>query len=53
MSIAQLKTFINAATKRAARDQIQHIISTAVGAQGDKKGIESTIKQLEKSIEAL
>lgn len=53
MTISELKTFINAATKKSAQKQIQQIIATAVGAQGDKKGIDKTIKQLQETIEAL
>ena len=53
MTLPELKTFIAAATKKSAQKQIQYIISTAVGAQGDKKGIDRTIQQLAASIEEI
>jgi hypothetical protein len=53
MTLAEIKTFLTAATKKSAQKQIQFIIATAVGAQGDKKGIDKTIKQLTDSIEAI
>ena len=46
MTIGELKTFIAVATKKAAEKQIQFIIGTAIGAQGDKKGIDKSIEQL-------
>lgn len=53
MTLAEIKTFLAAATKKSAQKQIQYIIATAVGAQGDKKGIDKTIQQLTASIEEI
>lgn len=50
MSLSEIKAFSKTATKSKVRRQIQTIIATTLGAQGDKNGIKKAIGELEQSL---
>ena len=49
MTLAEIKGFTRACTRKRAEDQIGLIVSTATGAQGDDKSIKKAIRKLEEA----
>lgn len=52
MALSQIRTFLRSATKKQAVKQMQFVMGVAIGAQGDKKGIEKTMAELQKVIDS-
>lgn len=46
MTLPEIKGFLDAIHKRAAREHIMYITNTAVASQGDAKAMKKTIKVL-------
>jgi len=49
MTLAELKGFLRACTRKKTEDQIGLVVGVATGAQGDEKSIKKAISKMEKA----
>lgn len=52
MTLGQIKMYLKSVTAKKAREKIEDLVMSAVAAQGDKKAINKTISEIEKSIDS-